>query len=174
MNVRIAIIAALLSLGLAATAHAADPRWEVTADLGGMHTVGSNSVFDWAVCGGGSLFLRLRQRFGAGVFAEYRQIVDSSTSSFWYADIGARGRFMFTQRLWVRLDLGWSFRHIGLRDGYSNTVGGLMAGGGLGVILFARRNWNLSLAAVYHYTKRLVEFFATHDIGLAAGWAWKW
>jgi hypothetical protein len=177
MNIGVAFIAALVPFGLVATAQGADPRWEAAADLGVVHTVGSAPIFDWAVCGGGSLLVRLRQRFGVGMFAEYRQIVDSpaSTSSFWYADVGVRGRFMFTQRLWVRLDAGWSFRHIGLPDGYSNTVGGLMAGGGLGAILVARSNWNLNLAATYHYTKRFPsEFFATNDIGLDAGWAWKW
>jgi hypothetical protein len=82
---------------------------------------------------------------------------------------------MITQRLWLRLDVGWSLRHIGLSDGYSNTVGGPMVGSGLGMNIYTRRNWNLSLAAVYHITARLPsEPFATQDLGLAVSWAWQW
>lgn len=171
-----AIFTGLLSLSLGGAVQAADPRWEVGAALGGAHTLGSNPIFDSAVSGGGSLLIRLHQRWAVGVFLEYRQVLDPEpASAFWYSDIGARGRLMLTRRLWLRLDLGWSFRHIGLRDGYSNTAGGPMVGSGLGMILYAQQNWNLSLAAVYHITARLpAELFATQDMGLAAAWAWRW
>lgn len=173
---RFTIVTALLSLGMTGTARAADPHWEAAVDLGGAHTLGSAPLFDWVVCGGGSLLLRLPARFAVGAFVEYRDIVDSAPASlFWYADLGVRGRFAFTQRLWFRLDVGWGFRHIGLSDGYSNTAGGLMAGSGLGVILLARKDWNISLAAVYHFTWRTQsELFATQDVGLAAAWARTW
>jgi hypothetical protein len=176
MKARVAILAVLISLGLGGNPQAAEPRWEVAADLGGAHTLGTNPIFDSVMCGGGSLLVRLRQRWNVGVFIEYRHVLDPEpASSFWYADIGVRGRLILTQRLWLRLDLGWSFRHIGIGDGYSNTVGGLMAGSGLGMTLYTRRNWNLSLAAVYHITARLPsEPFATQDLGLTAVWAWKW
>jgi hypothetical protein len=172
----LALVVVLLSLDVVWTASASEPRWEASADVGGVHTVGSDPVFDWAVCGGGSLLLRLRQRFGVGVFAAYRQILDSApASSFWYADIGARVRFSFTERLWLRMDTGWSFRHIGMRDGYSNTVSGFMAGTGLGVIVLARPKWNLSLAAAYHVTWRTQsEVFSTQDMGLSMAWTRWW
>lgn len=173
---RLTIVVVLILLDVVGTASASESRWEAAADVEAARTIGSDRVFDWAVCGGGSLLLRLRQRFGVGVFAEYREILDSApASSFWYVDIGTRVRFSLTQRLWLRMDVGWSFRHIGMSDGYSNTVSGFMAGGALGVIVLPRPRWNLSLSAAYHVTWRTQsEVFSTEDMGLSAAWAYLW
>jgi hypothetical protein len=170
------LVVVLLCFGFLGAARADPGHWEAAADLGGVHTLGSDSLFQWAVTGGGSLTRRLRGWMGVGVFADYRRIVDPApASSFWYADIGARSRFIFTERLWLSLDVGWGFRHIGLSNGYSNTAGGAMAACALGVILFARPSWNIGAAATYHFTWRFqAELFATQDTGLSVVWMRLW
>jgi hypothetical protein len=175
MIARASALAALLLLVLEGTGQAMKLPWEATAELSGVHTVNSAAIFDYAICGDGSVLARLHKRWAGGVFVEYRRVLDPvPATSFWYADLGLRGRLNVTTHLWIRLDLGWSIRHIALSDGYANTVSGIVVGTGLGVILWARPNWDVSLATVYHYTARTqAEYFSTQDIRSVqkSGWA---
>jgi hypothetical protein len=174
MSPTVLLLASLLSFGESETSRGATLPIELGAELSTVSTLGSRPIFDYATCVGSFALIRIRERWGAGVVATYRQVLDADpASSFWYAEVGARGRVRFARALALRLDLGWSFRHIGLDGGYSNTVGGPMAGGGLGLTVYTRGKLELVLAAVYHITGRLPsEPFVTQDIGLALSSGW--
>jgi hypothetical protein len=147
---------------------------EIGIEWSAVGTLGSRPIFDYATCISGFALLQIRGRWSAGLMATYRQVLNAEpATSFWYADIGARGSLRVARALSLRLDLGWSFRHIGLDGGYANTVGGPMAGSGLGLRIYAREKWEMVLVAVYHITVRLPsEPFVTQDIGLALSCGW--
>jgi hypothetical protein len=174
MSPAVLLLAGLLSLEKGETSQGTEPPLELGIELSAVGTLGSRPIFDYATCVGGFALLHLRQRWGAGLIASYRQVLDAGpATSFWYADVGVRGSLRAARDLSLRLDLGWTFRHIGV-DGYSNTVGGPMAGGGLGLTVYAKRKWEMVLAAVYHITSRLPsEPFVTQDLGLSISCGWK-
>ena len=166
----------LLALFLAiepSAALAQSRPYELETELGVARTLGTRPIFDYALCLGGSALRYVLPRLDVGIFVAYRQVVDTAAASFWYADIGARVRFLVVDRLSIRVDAGWSARHIGVESGYANTVGGLVAGAGLALPIYLGRNWRIGAVAAYHVTARTAERFWTQDLGVAVSSSWR-
>lgn len=70
------------------------------------------------------------------------------------------------------MDLGWTFRHIGLdQEGVSSTVVAPMLGVGVGGVIVRTGRGALDLMAASHMTRPFAdEDFWTADIGLALSW----
>jgi hypothetical protein len=150
-------------------------HWEGEFGVGAARSIVGSPAFGWLLDVDACVLRQIGAKSAIGAFVEYRWAVHPEPASgISYANIGARGRLAFGQRIWLRLDVGWSFRHISLDDGYANTVGGLSAGGGLAVRLVRRQDWDISVIATGRYTRRPTEPFAVIDLGLEPVWTLSW
>ena len=169
MTARLSILGITILIGSAGVAQSGEQRWEAGTELGAVHTMGSNPIFGSAGEIEGGLLRRIGERWGAGGLVRYRHVIDAApASAFWYGDVEACGQFRPWRRLSLRLEAGWSWRHIGIA-GYSNTVGGVVVGGQVGVDLVTWHHWDLGVVALLHVTQTwpTVETFRTDEVGLA-------